>query len=199
MDSNVIRRVFICILDDTFNEVFNNKFFIISSLVSNALLISHDVRKDSALHIYFLKDGIYVTLLGNRIRQIRPDEQSLKGIFRKVTSIDLSVRSFAHIHTGVIVRKEDLSSAMKHFIKGLSPRLNLVQSSKGLDIRSLKFKQYKQVNFIMALNLNVEDLIGKYKLLDEYLPVRVSKSLKNSPQLITLVNNEIDRQIYTSM
>lgn len=195
MHSN-LKRILICITEDSFEEIFHSKFYALASAVSSALLISHDVRRDAILNLFFLQDNLLISIIGSKVRQLRPDEQSIKGIFRKILQTKI-LSSSRRIHSGILARRTKLENVIRECVKGTSKRICIISSNKGIDIRQLNFRDVNLIVALLPLIKLEENFEKRYNIKDIFIPTKISVSTKLGYRMIVILNNEIDRQIYT--
>lgn len=193
-------RVIIVVHKGTLYDALKHLSTLIINTITSSLLISHGVRKNTTLHIFFNEDEINLTFIGSQIRQLRPDEQSVKGILRKVKLVlekrRVNRRSY-RVHAGVIMNRAPLDKLPSSSFKSYGNVLKLKNNFKqGLDIRTINFNRYNSLLFITPLRPVDEQLL---KFMDkDLLNVKVSRTLLNAPQLIILFHNEVDRHVYKS-
>jgi len=189
--------VIIVIHQGTLYESVKNSLPLIVNTITSSLLISHGVRKDTVLHMFFNEDEVNLTFIGSQIRQLRPDEQSVKGILRKAKLAlerGISKRS-RKVHAGVIVSRITLDKLISNSLRGHGNVLKLKNDFKrGLDIRAIDFSKYTSLLFIAPLRPSDEPLLKFVN--EDSLSVRMSRTPLNAPQLIILFHNEVDRHAY---
>jgi len=160
-------------------------------------LVSHGIRKDTTLHLFFNEDGIDLMFIGSQVRQLRPDEQSTKGILRKAKlKLERGIKGkFSKIHTGILMSRTTLSKLMSTSVKGHSSLLKLKNEFKrGLDIRLIDFDKYTSFIFIVPLMPLDEQLLKDVN--GDILNIKLSRERLNAPQLIVLFHNEVDRHVF---
>ena len=100
---------FLCILDH--DEIFLNRS-LITRCIAYALLMSHSIRRDTSMTILLRTHDTYdvIFLVGNKLRQLRPDERSTWGILRKALKrLNVSKKLLSRAHWGVYTLR-DVSS-----------------------------------------------------------------------------------------
>jgi len=164
-----------------------NFFPTVSSSISAALLISHGLRFDTKLTLFF-SDQIFLRFEPRRLRYLRPDEQSTFGIVKRAILI-ASRRDLPRAKEstpGVFAGKGSFADFLKGGLKIMYYDL------KGADLRSILIpRDFKLVIGYPSLLDEDLSLLSKYGA----KPVRISVSYRNPASLIVLFNNYYDRTL----
>lgn len=162
--------------------------YILSSTVYSALLISHRVRLDTKLILYFL-DSIYISFTSNTLKNLRPDMQSIIGIFRKVSLIlskSKQTSKVFRILPGIICGYKDFP--------GVIGNLDYLffYWDKGIRVENIYFpKNFKFLICYPNIELNDLELLVK----GGARPVKIYSKYKLPGPIIMVVNNYIDKQV----
>lgn len=156
--------------------------------VSASLMLSHALRGDAELHVLFFREGACISFYSNRLRNIRPDEASLRGVFRKAFH-KIQVGAFedaGQVHSGVLVRKTLLEDLIRggervfySFDRGLSSNFETLFSACKSPIFVVPLQEYP----VEALRALEEMGATPLKLPSDYWP----------DHLIAVVNILLDR------
>jgi len=189
-----LRRVIVVAHSGSLADALRDMLPLLTATVSAALLVSHGVRRDAALHMWFGGDSSCLTFLGERVRQLRPDEQSLGGVLKKARlrlERPGGLQRSRSVHPGVLVSRASLADVLSVSARGQPPVLRLKCGLRGRDIREVRLSGYRRIVLLAPL------AAGDYKLIGEVdeglLEVRASLSRLDAPQLIVLFHNEVDR------
>jgi len=171
----------------------------VAKCITNALLISHGIRRDTILSLYFLSDNIHVNIYGNRVRHIRPDEQSLRGIIRKIYRASMRRGSFTKIHEGIFMERETLLRRIKGY------DVVTIHYHKGIDIEYWvdelsKEYYFSSIMFIACVNDSLLEEVNKMfadaKI--EYFRITFASILGEAHQLIIVFHNYLDNMLRCS-
>ncbi|MFH1211395.1 MAG: tRNA (pseudouridine(54)-N(1))-methyltransferase TrmY [Candidatus Woesearchaeota archaeon] len=162
--------------------------------ISNALWISNDLRKDTAIHVAMNGPPCppkMISFFGENLSGILPDERSI-GLAVKTTlkaGMDLKLEEKKEAFPGIAVAKKSFESLIKE--KSKTSQLVYLHP-KGKDLREFKFE--KDVCFVLG------DFIGlppkTEKLLDRLGAERISLGpvVVFASHCPILVHNEMDRR-----
>ncbi|MCS7097277.1 MAG: hypothetical protein NZ926_02295 [Candidatus Methanomethylicia archaeon] len=169
-------------------EMVNEEPFILSSTVYSALLVSHGIRSNARLILYFA-DSNYIDFISNKIRNVRPDMQSTIGIFRKVILLKsrkrlMKPRKTIKILPGISYRSLEFSKLI------INSDGIFFHEPEGQDIRTLKFSsKFKFIVFYPHANISdIKTLLEKGAK-----PIKVAPKYKLPGPIIMVVNNYVDR------
>jgi len=189
-----LRRVIVVAHSGSLADALRDSLPLLTATVSAALLVSHGVRRDAALHMWFGGDSSCLTFLGERVKQLRPDEQSLGGVLRKAR-LRLErlggPRRPRSVHPGVLVSRASLADVLSASARGQPPVLRLKCGLRGRDIREVSLSGCRRIALLAPLAAEDYKLIGEVG--EEFVEVRASLSRLDAPQLIVLFHNEVDR------
>ncbi|OYT31639.1 MAG: hypothetical protein B6U94_02515 [Thermofilum sp. ex4484_79] len=183
-----MRRIFIVVVKGV--EEFRKYLPIFSRCVSSALMISHGLRRDASLIFFFLNEKIGVKILGLYLKQVRPDEQSLIGIMRKIIRFVVLRKDKRRLHAGIFASRGELYD----FLKIGSKPYTLVETRDGTDIREIKFNGYNTIVYVVSLNTPLDTVFKNFEKRIKFQRVRVSRQALFPDNLIVLMNNELDRR-----
>ena len=155
--------------------------------VSAALMISHGLRPDSDLVFHLLREGASIRFQASKLRQVRPDERSLSGIFKKaVRAVRRGVTRPASVHSGVMVVKSSADS----WLKGIRGR-RLYVSQRGAWLEDVA-RHCREIALYLPLVptwRGFEDLARDLSL----EPVKVSVRRRWTDSLIVIANIVLDK------
>ncbi|RLE66193.1 MAG: hypothetical protein DRJ47_03035 [Thermoprotei archaeon] len=160
-----------------------------SRVIVYTFLISHNIRRDTNLTLYLMKEHTIIVFHGSKLKRIYPDERSLSGVYRKIIRF-IKNRKSGSPHTGIYVSErslEDLIKSLhgsKYYIhnKGIDP-LNMEVHPLGVNI----FLSYGETK-----NMEPPTLCKKKKLKALKIPVKVF----NLDQQIAIIQSIIDRRLH---
>ncbi len=180
-----LKRWIVVVSPKTIEEAVKKEMSLLAGCVASALLVSHGVRKDAALTFLF-SQSVAVTFKGDSIRQIRPDLQSISGIFKKVIKIG-PIKNRKRIHPGVFLEAVDAETLFRK-----TADLKIICCNNGIKINFLKRKNLNTIYAATTLSCNDTSLnldLSKYG----FKKVKLSNRRLAASQLITLLHNELDR------
>jgi len=149
------------------------------------------------LYLFFREDEVYLAFLGNKVKQLRPDEQSVMGILRKAKlKMRRGVTRKSHIvHPGILIGKTTLNRLISKVSRSYGNILKLKSVFKyGLDIRTVNFNKYTSFLIIVPLIPSDDQLLENIN--ESILNVRLSRTSLDAPKLIILFHNEVDRHVF---
>ena len=76
--------------------------------VSSSIMLSHALRSSTELVILFEKEETVLDFYSDRLRNVRPDESSLKGIFKKAFKLLKAGYERRRVHSGVVMYRASL-------------------------------------------------------------------------------------------
>ncbi len=189
-----MRRIFIVVIQNI--SEFKEYYPVFSRCISTALMISHGLRKDTAIFFYFLVENVIIRIFGEKLRQIRPDEQSLYGIIKKIMRFIESNQLKKRLHTGILASRGNLYE----YVKIDRQTYILIEDAKGIDIRQIVFINPSKIIYITSLlNNNTYIFIKfftKFTKNSNFYNIKTSVQSLFPDSLIVLVNNELDRRFY---
>ncbi len=153
--------------------------------LSSALMVSHGLRRDAVFVLVISGEAKYVTFDARRLRSVSPDENSLKGVFRRVFRYVREGRSKPH--WGVRIYRGTLEDVCSRFVGWHKT----YQARMGMDIRNLDLR-FNRFAFAAPFE---EWPQGVQRLLESkgFKPVSPSVRLLKAEYSFVLVNNELDR------
>ncbi len=184
----MITRIFVLLINDL-KEAKEN-LSIILRCIPAAFFLSHSLRLNTYLLLYFWRENKGALFITNRLKNIRVDEQSLSGVFRRIARAVRSNRvRISSVHTGVIVAKKKL----EEYLGKWSKFPLYFHSLRGSYIREVQLSE--PLVFVSPLTSYNK---GQISILKSYggKPLRVSVN-ENFPDIyFVLVNNELDRSLW---
>lgn len=143
------------------------------SIVNSALVISHNIRRDTILHL-ILRDGI-LTVDGRNLRNYRPDYLSARGLLVKGLKKE--------VKRGIVFREGRRVKNVRLNLED-SLRISIVDEGYGVDIEDYNFKT-KHKNFIVAFLKN--------QRLEGFTRAKIKPENYSLEQKILIVQNWLDR------
>jgi len=168
------------------NYLINKAPYILSSTIYSAILISHGIRLNTKLTLYF-PDSAYITFISNRLKNVRPDSQSIIGILRKASSIltrNKQVNKSFKVSSGISCGYADFLSIIGN-ISG-----SFFYEDRGIKIEDILIPQsFKFILFYPCIELN------DFKLLIENgaKAIKISSKYKLPGPTIMMINNYLDK------
>lgn len=158
-----------------------------------ALLVSHDVRKDVSVYLV-LRGGPsaprVVRVDGARAKFLRPDERSLATLIQKtLDATPASLPSFTEVRPGIDVRDGDLPELLTEV--GEAPRYVLEEGS--LDVRAHAFAT-DDAWFFLGDHQGFDAASRALLAGRGAVPLSVGPLSLHGEDVVTLVNNELDRR-----
>ncbi len=164
---------------------------ILCRCVSQSLLISHGIRKDSEIYLMLLGEpepSKVVRIVGSEVKNLAPDERNAAGLIRKALSMIVG-SEWKRSSPGIYVVKKDLGSLLNE----LSKKYEIVYLREdGKDIRKV-IKKLKDPLFVLGDHLGLKKADEEIVLEYTNLIVNVSSLSLQADQCITIVNYELDR------
>lgn len=175
---------FLCILDH--DKIFLNRN-LITRCIAYALLISHDIRRDTSMTILLRAHDAYdvIFLVGNKLRQLRPDERSTWGILGKALKrLNASKRRLSRAHWGVYTLRDASSQDIQKLKSNYKCMIITEHSGKDLLVSSLPKGPLLIILDVRPLRLSPHEyeilhLTGSYKYAVGEVPVDYAISIVN--------------------
>ncbi|MEM0211491.1 MAG: hypothetical protein QXR39_03115 [Candidatus Methanomethylicia archaeon] len=162
--------------------------YILSSTVYSALLLSHGIRLDTKLILYF-PNSIYISFTSSTLKNLRPDMQSIMGIFRKASSFlskSEKTSKVFRILPGIVCGYKD-------FLGIIGSLGNLFfYEDKGIRIENISFP--KNFKFLICYP-NIESNYLKLLIEGGAKSVKIYSKYKLPGPIIMVINNYIDKQV----
>lgn len=104
------------ILATSYSTLHNDKP-LLARVISSAFYLSHGIRRNVSLTIYLSDAGYKVVFLGDKLKHVHVDEQSLTGILKKIQTAVSREPKHVKVHDGVFVeRSPSLSEHIDYLI-----------------------------------------------------------------------------------
>lgn len=161
---------------------------LISNCISASLLISHGMRMDVNL-ILFFDDNVYLRFEPKRLKYIRPDEQSTYGVVKKAIrgALRLSPSSSREFSPGVFGGRVSFSHLLKR-------RGQIYYSyRRGVKLDSIRIDRNPTL-VICYPDYGADDL--SLLLSFRAKPIRISFTYNYPSSLIVIFQNHCDRLFY---
>ncbi|RLE51554.1 MAG: hypothetical protein DRJ33_05715 [Candidatus Methanomethylicota archaeon] len=155
---------------------------LLSRSISASLLLSHSVRSDVKLEVFI--DDVRISFVSQKMRNIRPDEQSLLGVINKAVRIAGSKPR--KVFEGVYVRHEDIASfaaSIKHGDKLFYDDL------EGSLLNIHEVRTPFSIVFTLSEPIKLRDLLSK----QGFKRVKLGSSKLHVDQVIAVLNILLDR------
>ncbi|MEM4702689.1 MAG: tRNA (pseudouridine(54)-N(1))-methyltransferase TrmY [Archaeoglobaceae archaeon] len=164
---------------------------ILCRCVSQALFLSHSIRKDVEVYLLLLgkpDPPKVLKISSNELKRMSPDERNIAGHIRKAIGFKVS-KNWTETNSGIFIAKKNI----KELLEELSEKFKIYYLREdGKDIRE-EIASIKNPLFILGDHLGVkkeeEDVILEFaeKILS------VSKLSLMAEQCITIIHYELDR------
>ena len=162
---------------------------LIARCVSSALWLSHNVRRDTNIHICFETNGVRFVLsfFGLKIKRVSPDERNIASWIKK--AIQIALENKERVQEGIIIRKIDIETFLNEF----TGRDIVILKEEGVDIRKVELENPV---FVLGDHLDIPENV--LNIVKKFNPKIVSLGPKSylASHAIVLVNNEMDRKLY---
>lgn len=163
--------------------------------VSNALWLSNDLRRDTAVHVVMTGPNDppkIVSFYGESLRGLEPDEKSIATAIRSAlkAGLKLNLNEEAEVSPGIKVAKKAFETLLKE--KAKDSQLVYLHH-KGKDVRGFEFKE--NVTFILG------DYIGIPKNTQKLIKRLGAEEMSLGPKILfashcsIIIHNELDRKI----
>ena len=167
----------------------------VARCVNSALFISHDLRRDTSIHIILMgppDPSKIVTIEGRSVKYLNPDERSTVALIGKSLQIDLkSSDPHKWISPGIYVKRGDLNTVLDS-IEGNSFLLD-ENGTVADKLLPSHMKDEKNMNFILSDDRNFTD--DELKAISEHITGSLSLGPRvlHSDHSITIAHNVMDR------
>ncbi len=167
---------------------------ILCRCVSQALFLSHGIRKDVEVYLLLLgqpEPPKTIKISGRDIRRMSPDERNIAGHIRKALSVNCT-SDWRKVHSGLWIARKSLNELLDELDREI-----YYLREDGEDIREVA-KLMREPVFILGDHIGVTP--ENERLLEEYAEkiVSVSPHSLMAEQCITIIHYELDRLAYSS-
>ncbi len=154
--------------------------------VTEAFLVSHGIRKDVTLHLV-IQDQLILTLRGERLRHLNPDERSTAALLREALRLAQEIPPSAAREStpGILVHRGSLGSLLQQLSTMAAV---FVLDENGVSIRHAALPP----NPAFVLSDHKDFTPTELELLAPFPKVCVGPRVLQGHQCITLVHNELD-------
>jgi len=164
---------------------------IVCNVVIQAFFVSNAMRKDVKLHLIF--DGPpygtrHLILDSGRIEEETVSKKDIAGLIKRML-YKCDEEKKVRVFPGCFIEKKSFEAVVKELDSG--GKNVFLLDEKGKDIRDLKFEG----NEVFILGDQEGFPRDKQKLLKRIDKISVSPRVLFASQVVTLVNNEIDRKL----
>ncbi|MCS7121582.1 MAG: tRNA (pseudouridine(54)-N(1))-methyltransferase TrmY [Archaeoglobaceae archaeon] len=119
-------RAFLIVGNKAFTRPFNlndipgaGRMDIMCRCVSQALFVSHGIRKDVEVYLFLLGQPDppkCVLIRGSEVKRLAPDERNIAGHINKALSFDVD-ENWKEVHSGVYIARKKLEDLLKDLCK----------------------------------------------------------------------------------
>ncbi|MGA1821577.1 MAG: tRNA (pseudouridine(54)-N(1))-methyltransferase TrmY [Thermoplasmatota archaeon] len=169
----------------------------IARSINSALFLSHDLRRDTSIHLIMTGDPDppkVLTIDGSRVKYLNPDERASVALLRKTLEISLDRDGgYRWINPGIYVSRTDL----KGFLERLDGIL-FFMDEKGIDFHSEAVRKGldlagKRHYFILSDDLNpVREELDLIEDMSD-LVISVGPKVLHGDHAIIVLHNLLDR------
>jgi len=154
-----------------------------------AFLLSHGIRKDARLHLV-IRDQFVITLEGQRLRHLNPDERSTAALLRRALALggELRLGESARSTAGINVCRTGLAELLEE-LQAAGAALVLLDEG-GEPLRSAPLAEHAA--FVLSDHRDFAP--QELELLDGVQRVSVGPKWLHGHQCITLVHSELDQR-----
>ncbi|MCW3132964.1 MAG: tRNA (pseudouridine(54)-N(1))-methyltransferase TrmY [Methanophagales archaeon] len=159
---------------------------LVARCICNALWISHDLRRDSCIHVVACgspNPPVVISFYGNRLRDVSPDERNIaawtkKALARKRKNPGITIRklSFQQLI-------EELASSEGNFF--------YILHEKGRDIARVKLKENPV--FVLGDHIGLPKKEEKFVERFEHEKISLGTTSYLASQCITVLHYELDK------
>ncbi|WP_457590716.1 tRNA (pseudouridine(54)-N(1))-methyltransferase TrmY [Geoglobus sp.] len=191
-------RVFIIIANRAVTAPFNlndlagsaGRMDLVCRFISQALFISHGIRKDSRVYAVLKGSPEPVKILridGSEVRYLAPDERNIAGMINKALKMDVD-EGWKRVSPGIYISKSDLNE----FLKDVSEEGAIYYLREdGADVENVEFKNPV---FIIGDHTGVSgdderEILGLCREV-----VSLGKTPYQADQCVTILNYLMDRR-----
>ena len=164
---------------------------IVCRCIAQALLVSHDVRRNVKFYSIFLGEPDppkAIKIIGKEIKFLGPDERNIAGLIRKALSMKIS-KEWKKSTPGIYIAKRGL----KEILEELKKEYKLVYLREdGKDIRKV-INSLERPAFILGDHLGVSGEMEEVILNFTENIISISPVSLQADQCILIVNYELDR------
>jgi tRNA (pseudouridine54-N1)-methyltransferase len=160
---------------------------LVARCICNALWISHDLRRDTCIHIVACgtpNPPVVISFFGDRLRGVSPDERNIAAWIKKALALKRK-------NPGISIRKLSFQQLIEKLASGRNAFYILTE--KGIDIGSVKLK----ANPVVILG----DHEGLPKEADEFVErfehekISLGSVSYLASQCISVVHYELDKNL----
>ena len=166
---------------------------LVCRMVSNALWISNDLRRDTIVHVALSGPNSppkIISFYGETLRGLEPDERSIAKAIKQALQegLKLELNEEKEVQPGIKVSKK----AFETLIKEKANKQLIYLHPEGADIRDFKFQ--KDMIFVLG------DMIGLPRKTEKLLDRLGAKRVTLGPTMLfashcsVIVHNELDRR-----
>jgi len=191
-------RGFLIVGNKAFTKPFNlndipgaGRMDILCRCTSQALFISHGIRKDVEVYLLLLgppEPPKVVMVRGEEVKRMSPDERNVAGHIRKALGIECG-GDWAEVHSGVYVARKSLELLLDE----LSNRYSIIYLKEdGTDIQSVNIPSDPLfvIGDHQGLTEEQEGVVEEYAI----AKVKLSDISLMAEQCVTIVHYELDRR-----
>ena len=160
---------------------------VVSRCVSASIMLSHRLREDSDFLVVLERERVEVFFNTAKLRNVRPDESSLRGVLVKaLRRVKVGVERWHRVHSGVIVSRRGIEYYISSF------KRSYYCSTRGVDILTALRNVRGDVLVVLPLTSYSAAML---KLLSSLKasPIRCPLSSLWPDQVIVVINVILDR------
>lgn len=159
---------------------------LVARCVCSALWISHDLRRDSCIHVVACgspNPPVVISFYGNRLRGVSPDERNIAAWIKKTLARKRK-------NPGINIRK----LSFQQLVEEIAPEGNIfyVLHEKGKDIARVKLKA--DPVFILGDHIGLPRKEEKFVERFEYEQISLGTISYLASQCITVLHYELDKK-----
>jgi len=163
--------------------------------VSQALFISHGIRKDVEVYLLLLgppEPPKVVLVKGDEVKRMSPDERNIGGHIRKALSIECGKR-WKKVHSGVYISKKGLEELLEELNNSYS-LVYLKEDGVNINKAGIPSNPLFILGDHEGLTEEQEEIVEKYAA----LKLSLSPLSLLAEQCIVIVHYELDKLTYHS-
>lgn len=159
---------------------------LVARCICNALWISHDLRRDSCIHVVACgspNPPVVISFYGNRLRDVSPDERNIAAWIKKALAKKRK-------NPGISIRK----LSFQQLVEGLASAGNFfyILHEQGRDISEVKLKVDSV--FVLGDHIGLPEKEEKFVAQFEHDKISLGTTSYLASQCVTVLHYELDKK-----
>jgi tRNA (pseudouridine54-N1)-methyltransferase len=160
---------------------------LVARCICNALWISHDLRRDSCIHVVACGSPtppVVISFYGDRLRGVSPDERNIAAWIKKALALKRK-------NPGISIRKLSFQQLIEQLAAG--GKMFYILHEKGTDISEVKLKASPV--FVLGDHIGLPRKEEKFVERFEHEKISLGTTSYLASQCITVLHYELDKKI----